>query len=100
MRLFLDLDGVLADFDRGVYSVTAPPLSMHARFLAATKATGGVLSHYSAATLWRLVPYDEHASPQVTIPNTAREADVEVAMSNSMGFGGHNVSLILRRWAG
>ena len=34
------------------------------------------------------------------IPNEAREADVAVAMSNSMGFGGHNVSLILRRWEG
>ncbi|HYH10704.1 MAG TPA: beta-ketoacyl-ACP synthase II [Thermomicrobiales bacterium] len=32
------------------------------------------------------------------IPNEAREADVSIAMSNSMGFGGHNVSLIFRRW--
>jgi 3-oxoacyl-[acyl-carrier-protein] synthase II len=31
------------------------------------------------------------------IPNEARTADVSVAMSNSMGFGGHNVSLILSR---
>jgi 3-oxoacyl-[acyl-carrier-protein] synthase II len=29
------------------------------------------------------------------IPNACREVDVTVAMSNSMGFGGHNVSLIL-----
>jgi len=31
------------------------------------------------------------------IPNEARKADVLIAMSNSMGFGGHNVSLILAR---
>jgi len=29
------------------------------------------------------------------ISHTAREADVKIAMSNSFGFGGHNVSLIL-----
>lgn len=34
------------------------------------------------------------------IPNEAREADVAIAMSNSMGFGGHNVSLVFRRWEG
>jgi 3-oxoacyl-[acyl-carrier-protein] synthase II len=32
-----------------------------------------------------------------TIPNAARAADVSISMSNSMGFGGHNVSLIFRR---
>jgi 3-oxoacyl-[acyl-carrier-protein] synthase II len=30
-----------------------------------------------------------------TIPNVARPGHIDVAMSNSMGFGGHNVSLIL-----
>ena len=29
------------------------------------------------------------------VPNTAREKEVGVAMSNSFGFGGHNVSLVL-----
>lgn len=32
------------------------------------------------------------------IPNEARRKDVRYAMSNSMGFGGHNAVLILARW--
>ncbi len=32
------------------------------------------------------------------IANTAREADVAIAMSTSLGFGGHNACLILRRY--
>lgn len=31
------------------------------------------------------------------IPNVARDAQVSLSMSNSYGFGGHNVSLILKR---
>jgi 3-oxoacyl-[acyl-carrier-protein] synthase II len=34
------------------------------------------------------------------IPNAAREAKVNVALSNSMGFGGHNVVLAFRRYTG
>jgi 3-oxoacyl-[acyl-carrier-protein] synthase II len=32
-------------------------------------------------------------------PNTARARDMSVALSNSFGFGGHNVSLAVRRFA-
>jgi len=34
------------------------------------------------------------------IPNEAREADVRVSVSNSFGFGGHNASIVLRRFDG
>jgi 3-oxoacyl-[acyl-carrier-protein] synthase II len=34
------------------------------------------------------------------VPLTAREGRVNVAMSNSMGFGGHNAVLIFRKYAG
>jgi 3-oxoacyl-[acyl-carrier-protein] synthase II len=34
------------------------------------------------------------------IPNHARKASVEYALSNSFGFGGTNAALIFRRWSG
>ena len=33
-------------------------------------------------------------------PNEQRARDVNVAISNSMGFGGHNACLVFRRWTG
>jgi 3-oxoacyl-[acyl-carrier-protein] synthase II len=32
------------------------------------------------------------------IPNEAREADVRTAVSNSFGFGGHNATIVVRRF--
>jgi 3-oxoacyl-[acyl-carrier-protein] synthase II len=32
------------------------------------------------------------------IPNQARKAEIEYAMSNSFGFGGTNGALLFRRW--
>ena len=33
------------------------------------------------------------------VANTARTQQVEVALSNSFGFGGHNTAVVFRRWA-
>lgn len=32
------------------------------------------------------------------VPNQAREQQVDIALSNSFGFGGHNATLIFKRW--
>lgn len=32
------------------------------------------------------------------VPNQGRAADIRYAMSNSLGFGGHNASLVLKKW--
>jgi len=34
------------------------------------------------------------------VPNKARERQVDIALSNSFGFGGHNATLVFKRWAG
>ena len=42
-----------------------------------------------------------HPDPELTldyVPNEARSTDARVALSNSMGLGGHNSTLILRRF--
>jgi 3-oxoacyl-[acyl-carrier-protein] synthase II len=44
----------------------------------------------------------EHPDPDCDLdytPNEARQARVDVSMSNSFGFGGHNASLVLARLA-
>ena len=45
----------------------------------------------------------EHPDPECDldyVPNHARKASVEYALSNSFGFGGTNAALIFRRWSG
>jgi 3-oxoacyl-[acyl-carrier-protein] synthase II len=45
----------------------------------------------------------EHPDPDCDldyVPNTARQVKVEVCMSNSLGFGGHNATLVTKKFKG
>lgn len=70
-------------------------------------AAGAVESIISIMTIVRdIIPPTinlHHPDPECDldyVPNEARSATVNVALSNSMGFGGHNSSLIFKRYEG
>ena len=43
--------------------------------------------------------YDEDCDLDI-VANVGRNADIKYAMSNSLGFGGHNASIIFKKWEG
>ena len=53
---------------------------------------------YLPATIHYQVP--DPACDLDYVPNQGRQAQVEYALSNSLGFGGHNACLLLKRWEG
>jgi 3-oxoacyl-[acyl-carrier-protein] synthase II len=67
-------------------------------------ASGGIELVVCALTIARgvITPTINYSTPDPACdldytPNVARDARVDVAMSNSFGFGGHNASLVLAR---
>jgi 3-oxoacyl-[acyl-carrier-protein] synthase II len=70
-------------------------------------AAGAVEAIFTILALERgvLPPTINQTTPDPTcdldyIPNEARYEQVEVGVSNSFGFGGHNACLVFRRWHG
>jgi len=68
-------------------------------------AAGGVEAIYTTLAIYhKLVPPTinlDNPDPQCDldyVPNEARAMDIDVALSNSFGFGGTNGSLVLRRF--
>ena len=70
-------------------------------------AAGGVEAIYTVLGLRRAMipPTINHEDPDPQcdldyVPNVARPAPIEVALSNSFGFGGTNTGLVFRKWTG
>jgi very-short-patch-repair endonuclease len=77
--------GRLHPIHRGVYSVGHRVLTKEGRWMAATLATGGVLSHATAAAAWELMPLG--AIIYVTVPGDPgrkRRAGVRVHRSRTL----------------
>lgn len=69
-------------------------------------AAGGVESVICGLTLYHgiIAPtinleFPDDACDLDYVPNKARESDVQIAMSNSFGFGGHNATIILKKYS-
>ena len=69
----------------------AVPGAAEALFCALTLEEG-----YLPATINYQVP--DPACDLDVVPNQGRSADVRYALSNSLGFGGHNGSLLFKKW--
>lgn len=78
--------------------------SMMGHLLGASGAVEGIIAALSVnkdfvpATINYQVP-DENCDLDI-VPNTGRKTTVNYAMSNSLGFGGHNASIIFKKYVG
>jgi len=90
---------------REVFGSDAPPVSstksMTGHLLGGAAALEAVACVRALET-GMLPPTINYETPDPAcdldyVPNVARRADPQIALSNSFGFGGHNASLILRR---
>lgn len=69
-------------------------------------ATGGIEAIFSALSIRdsRIAPTIHVESPDSEcdldfVPNTAQDLDITYAMSNSLGFGGHNAVLVFKKFS-
>ncbi|MHC1744254.1 MAG: beta-ketoacyl-ACP synthase II [Syntrophobacteraceae bacterium] len=99
-----ETQAIKAIFDEHAYKLAVSSTkSMTGHLLG---AAGGIEAAFTALTLDRQVipPTMNYVTPDPDcdldyVPNKPRAAQVNVAISNSFGFGGTNGSLVFRRWS-
>jgi 3-oxoacyl-[acyl-carrier-protein] synthase II len=88
-----------------VFGENAPPVSSTKSMIGHTLGAAGAIEAMICILAMRdgkLPPTINYTTPDPEcdldyIPNQAREASAEYALSNSFGFGGHNVTLLLKK---
>jgi 3-oxoacyl-[acyl-carrier-protein] synthase II len=113
---YINAHGTATEYnDRNETAAVKTAFGDHARRLAmsSTKsmightlgAAGGIEAAIAALAIYHgiMPPTINLTHPDPTcdldyVPNTAREANVRIALSNSMGFGGHNAVLAFRAY--
>ena len=88
-----------------VFGAVGLLVSANKSLIGHTMAAAGALEAVATVLTLRhgMIPptaHLDHPDPEIPfdcVPHTARPSSVAVAMSNSLGFGGQNVSLIFRR---
>jgi 3-oxoacyl-(acyl-carrier-protein) synthase len=93
---------------RKVFGQGAPPVSSTKSMIGHTLGAAGAIESIvcvKALQTAMLPPTINYVTPDPEcdldyVPNTARSAKIEYAMKNSFGFGGHNVTLIFRKFNG
>ncbi len=96
---------VFGDLDKNKHLMVSSTKSMHGHLLGAAGAVEAIICINAIAD--GVVPPTinlENQDPEVAnlnyVPNKAVKADVKYAMSNSFGFGGHDASIIIKKYEG
>ncbi|MCQ2789946.1 MAG: beta-ketoacyl-ACP synthase II [bacterium] len=93
---------VFGDLDKNKNLSVSSTKSMHGHMLGATGAFEAiicveVINNSIIPPTINLDNLDEHVANLDYVPNKAKEKNVDVALSNSFGFGGHNATLIFKK---
>ncbi|MEI8129593.1 MAG: beta-ketoacyl-ACP synthase II [bacterium] len=93
---------IFGDLTENKHLLVSSTKSMHGHMLGATGSVEAIacikaMNNGIVPPTINLDNQDEHVANLDYVPHKARKMDVNVALSNSFGFGGHNASLIFKK---
>lgn len=99
-------DPIETEAIKGVFGRNAPPVSSTKGATGHLMGAGGItetIACIQAINCGILPPTLGYEKPDPKcdldyVPNTARKADIRIAMSNALGFGGQNSSILVRKY--